>query len=71
MNQLAFVIPLGADPDQCYDGITPNDMYTSMTCAWSGAFLLAGALAGSMWSKYADLEYPFKVLTLDSLHPRI
>ncbi|THV87698.1 hypothetical protein D6D29_00553 [Aureobasidium pullulans] len=46
---LAFVIPLGAEPDQCYDGITPNDMYTSMTCAWSGAFLLAGALAGSFW----------------------
>ncbi|KAI4738668.1 hypothetical protein E4T50_10890 [Aureobasidium sp. EXF-12298] len=46
---LAFVIPLGAEPDQCYDGITPNDMFTSMTCAWSGAFLLAGALAGSMW----------------------
>ncbi|KAG9532945.1 hypothetical protein KCU93_g587, partial [Aureobasidium melanogenum] len=46
---LAFVIPLGAEPDQCYNGITPNDMYTSMTCAWSGAFLLAGALAGSMW----------------------
>jgi hypothetical protein len=71
MKQLAFVIPLGSDPDQCYDGITPNDMYTSMTCAWSGAFLLAGALAGSMWSKCADLEYPFQVLTLDSLHPRI
>ncbi|KAI5204132.1 hypothetical protein E4T39_03673 [Aureobasidium subglaciale] len=46
---LAFVIPLGAQPDQCYDGITPNDMYTSMTCAWSGAFLLAGALAGTFW----------------------
>jgi hypothetical protein len=71
MKQLAFVIPLGAEPDQCYDGITPSDMYTSMTCAWSGAFLLAGALAGSMWSECVSVLSITLVLTIQSLHPRV
>ena len=47
--QLGFVIPLGAKPDQCYNEITPNDMYTSMACAWSGAFILSGALTAVAW----------------------
>ncbi|RDW84990.1 hypothetical protein BP6252_02580 [Coleophoma cylindrospora] len=47
--QLGFIIPLGASPEQCFNEITPNDQYTSMTCAFSGAFLLAGGWAGVMW----------------------
>jgi hypothetical protein len=46
---LGFTIPLGANPEQCYDQITPNDMYSSMGCAWSGAFIVAGGLSGAMW----------------------
>ncbi|EME44218.1 hypothetical protein DOTSEDRAFT_71900 [Dothistroma septosporum NZE10] len=49
MIALGFTIPLGANPDQCYDEITPNDMYTSMECAWSGAFIIAGGLTAGMW----------------------
>jgi hypothetical protein len=46
---LGFTIPLGASPEQCYDQITPNDMYSSMGCAWSGAFIVAGGLSAAMW----------------------
>jgi hypothetical protein len=48
-EQLGFVIPLGANPDQCYNAITPNDMNSSRTCAVSGAFLLAGGWCAVMW----------------------
>lgn len=46
---LAFVIPLGSRPPQCYNEITPNDMFSNLTCAFSGAFLVAGALAAAVW----------------------
>lgn len=46
---LGFVIPLGARPEQCYDEITPHDMYSSLTCAFSGAFLVAGGLSFAVW----------------------
>jgi hypothetical protein len=46
---LGFTIPLGANPEQCYDEITPNDMYSSMGCAWSGAMIVAGGLSAAMW----------------------
>ena len=49
MIAIGFVIPLGANPDQCYNEITPNDMYSSTTCAWSGAFIVAGGLSADMW----------------------
>ena len=47
--QLGFIVPLGAQPEQCFNEITPNDMYTSLTCAWSGAFILSGALTAVAW----------------------
>ncbi|KAH8602875.1 hypothetical protein B0O99DRAFT_604560 [Bisporella sp. PMI_857] len=47
--QLAFVVPLGAKPNQCYNDITPNDMKTSGACAVSGSFILAGGWCGVMW----------------------
>ncbi|KAJ5739636.1 hypothetical protein N7533_012420 [Penicillium manginii] len=46
--EIAFIIPLGAKPKQCYNAITPNDMYTDLSCAFSGAFLLFGG-----WLVYA------------------
>ncbi|KAH7087103.1 hypothetical protein FB567DRAFT_602671 [Paraphoma chrysanthemicola] len=46
---LGFVIPLGASPEQCYNEITPNDMYSSLTCAFSGAFLISGGLSMAVW----------------------
>ncbi|OCK84677.1 hypothetical protein K432DRAFT_288381 [Lepidopterella palustris CBS 459.81] len=46
---LGFVVPLGVQPDQCYDQITPNDMYSNLTCAFSGAFIIAGGLSIDVW----------------------
>lgn len=48
---LAFIIPLGTKPDICYNDITPNNMHTNMTCAWTGALLLAGAMGVVVWSE--------------------
>ncbi|KAJ5974094.1 hypothetical protein N7481_011304 [Penicillium waksmanii] len=50
--EIAFIIPLGAKPKQCYNEITPNDMYTDLSCAFSGAFLLFGG-----WLVYAGNSY--------------
>ncbi|KAM3420352.1 hypothetical protein BST61_g3633 [Cercospora zeina] len=49
MITLGFTVPLAAKSEQCYNEITPNDMYTSMPCAWSGAFIIAGGLSVVMW----------------------
>jgi hypothetical protein len=49
--QLGFVIPLATRPQQCYNKITPNDMYSSMPCALSGAFLVSGGLSIAVWSR--------------------
>ncbi|KAI1341481.1 hypothetical protein F5Y15DRAFT_431222 [Xylariaceae sp. FL0016] len=49
LMNLGFIIPLAAQPEQCFDEITPNGMDTSSVCAASGAFLLAGGWAGVMW----------------------
>lgn len=49
-QKLAFIVPLGAQPNQCYNDITPNDMKSEMTCAWSGALILFGGWAIILWS---------------------
>ncbi|KAF2875036.1 hypothetical protein BDV95DRAFT_486883 [Massariosphaeria phaeospora] len=46
---LGFVVPFAAKPNQCYDEITPNDMFSNLTCAFSGAFLIAGGLSMAVW----------------------
>lgn len=46
---LGFIIPFAAQPEQCFDEITPNDMYSSLECAWSGAFIIAGGLSIAVW----------------------
>lgn len=49
MIALGFTIPLAAQPDQCFDEITPNDMYSLLECAWSGALIIAGGLSAGTW----------------------
>lgn len=49
MMALAFVIPFGKKPQQCFDEITPHDMFSDLTCAFSGAFLIAGGLSIAVW----------------------
>jgi hypothetical protein len=49
LMELGFIIPFGAKPEQCYDEITPNDMFSSLTCAFSGAFLISGGLSVAVW----------------------
>ncbi|KAF2186912.1 hypothetical protein K469DRAFT_686135 [Zopfia rhizophila CBS 207.26] len=46
---LGFVVPFGVRPSQCYDEITPNDMFSNLTCAFSGAFIIAGGLSIAVW----------------------
>ncbi|KAF2500413.1 hypothetical protein BU16DRAFT_556883 [Lophium mytilinum] len=46
---LSFVIPAGHDPPLCYDDITPNDMHSSLSCAWTGAFVAIGGLGSVVW----------------------
>jgi hypothetical protein len=46
---LGFVIPLAAQPEQCFDDITPNSMKTSSACAASGMFIILGGWAGVLW----------------------
>jgi hypothetical protein len=53
--ELGFIIPLAAQPDQCYDGITPNDMFSSPVCAVSGAFAVFGGMGLVTWSKPTPL----------------
>lgn len=63
--QLGFIIPLGARPDQCHDAITPNDMYSDMTCALSGAFLLFGGFAAIVWGEYVLYILNIDILTFE------
>ena len=49
MIAVGFIIPLATKPEQCYNQITPNDMYSSTECAWSGAFVIAGGLSAGSW----------------------
>ncbi|KAK4542422.1 hypothetical protein LTR36_006879 [Oleoguttula mirabilis] len=49
MLSLAFIIPLGTKPELCHNDITPNNMYTDVGCAWTGALLLAGAMGAVVW----------------------
>ncbi|KAJ9227629.1 hypothetical protein DTO271D3_8602 [Paecilomyces variotii] len=48
--ELAFIIPLGSKPNQCYNEITPNDMRSDLSCAFTGSFLLFGGWVVIMWS---------------------
>ncbi|CUS11008.1 unnamed protein product [Tuber aestivum] len=49
LMQVSFIIPMGSSSTQCFDKITPHDMYSSINCALSGAFLLGGGWCTVMW----------------------
>lgn len=51
---MAFIVPLGAKPEKCYDAITPNDMYSDFSCALSGALIVLGGFAAIMWGGWAQ-----------------
>lgn len=58
---MGFVIPLAADPDQCFDAITPNDMHTLSVCGASGAMLLLGGWCGVMWAFLRSLSLHLQI----------
>lgn len=51
MISLAFVIPLGTDPDTCQDAITPNNWHTDASCAVTGSLLILGTTGAAFWSE--------------------
>ncbi|KAJ5304419.1 uncharacterized protein N7443_004079 [Penicillium atrosanguineum] len=59
--EIAFIIPLGARPDQCHNAITPNDMYSDLSCAFSGALLLFGGWLVVMWSFIRTIAFHVQV----------
>ncbi|KAJ5619501.1 hypothetical protein N7510_003485 [Penicillium lagena] len=59
--EIAFIIPLGAKPDQCHNAITPNDMYSDLSCAFSGSFLLFGGWLVIMWSFIRTVAFHLQV----------
>ncbi|KAJ5099327.1 hypothetical protein N7532_006328 [Penicillium argentinense] len=68
--EIAFIIPLGARPEQCYNAITPNDMYTDLSCAFSGAFLLFGGWLVVIWSFIRTLAFHLQVCWEKVLGPK-
>lgn len=42
-------MPVGTDPEMCYDDITPNNMGSSILCAWTGSLLTLGGLGCAIW----------------------
>lgn len=64
--QIGFIIPLGAKPEQCYNGITPNDMNSDLTCAFTGAFILFGGWGVIIWSMFLTVfqHFPLRGYTI-------
>jgi len=48
---IAFIIPLGTKPDECFNEITPDNMHTDMSCAWTGALFSLGFMGAVVWSE--------------------
>jgi hypothetical protein len=73
--QLAFTIPLGTKPDMCFDEITPNGMHEDMSCAWTGALVMAGGIGSVVWGTCSPFHpqltfpYPYVNLFVYSLPP--
>ena len=58
-------MPLAIKPAECADLITPHDMHTDLTCAWSGSFLLGGGLIANVWSKFGAKTFLHSALPDD------
>lgn len=64
---IAFIIPLGTQPDLCYNAITPNNEKTQASCAGTGVLLELGAMGAVVWSKSAGwIRVPLWLLTISS-----
>ncbi|KAA8646969.1 hypothetical protein EYZ11_000127 [Aspergillus tanneri] len=59
--QIAFVIPLGVKPDQCYNQITPKGMHDDVSCAFTGALLLCGGWIVVVWSFIRAVAFHLQV----------
>ncbi|CAI7657117.1 unnamed protein product [Penicillium bialowiezense] len=59
--ELAFIIPLGAKPEQCHNAITPNDMHSDLSCAFSGSLLLFGGWMVVIWSFIRTIAFHLQV----------
>ncbi|KAJ5809359.1 uncharacterized protein N7503_001577 [Penicillium pulvis] len=59
--EIAFIVPLGSKPNQCYNDITPNDMYSDLSCAFSGSLLLFGGWMVVMWSFIRTIAFHVQV----------
>lgn len=46
---LSFAIPVTTDPPMCYDAITPHDMKSSLSCAWTGSLVTLGGVGSVVW----------------------
>ncbi|KAF4123965.1 7 transmembrane receptor (Secretin family) [Geosmithia morbida] len=58
---LGFVIPLAAQPDQCFNRITPNSMHTSSVCGASGSMLMLGGWSAVMWAFLRSLHLHLQI----------
>ncbi|TPR07859.1 Dpy-30 motif family protein [Aspergillus niger] len=68
--EIAFIIPLGVKPEQCYNQITPNDMHTDLSCAWTGALLLFGGWVCVTFSFIRTLAFHLQVCWEIMLGPK-
>ncbi|KAL5441043.1 hypothetical protein PMIN06_009485 [Paraphaeosphaeria minitans] len=46
---LSFAIPVTTDPDMCFDAITPHNMHSSQSCAWTGSLVILGGVGSVVW----------------------
>ncbi len=53
---IALTSPLGTTPNICHNAITPNDLYSSSACGFSGVLVGVGAMGVVTWSKQMRLE---------------
>ncbi|KAF7551448.1 hypothetical protein G7046_g7716 [Stylonectria norvegica] len=61
LMNLGFVVPLAAQPEQCFNDITPHSMITNKVCGASGSFLLLGGWAGVMWAFLRSLSLHLQI----------
>ena len=58
---LSFVIPVGIDPSLCYDAITPHDIRSSLSCAWTGSLVTLGSIGCVVWVFFRSLWLHIRV----------
>ncbi|KJZ78310.1 hypothetical protein HIM_02348 [Hirsutella minnesotensis 3608] len=61
LMSLGFIVPLAAQPDQCFDAITPNDMRSSAVCGISGSFIILGGWVSVVWAFLRSLSLHLQI----------